>query len=141
MVTCDQQDKVSSSVKILLWIFLQIRNLTWRYAMFNRLLVGSALISLNIEFQQDDRTVCCSHRTVEGMFTPHQRSQGTWHFETMFITPCLSPGMCNVIPFFFTNPLSSLVNGLLSIGPTRVFFEAPYKNYICNFFPLKVKSI
>ena len=64
MVTCDQQEKVSSSQKILLWIFLQIRNLIWRYAELNRSLVGSGLIPLNIELQQDDFTFCCGHNTV-----------------------------------------------------------------------------
>ena len=64
MVTCDQQEKGLSSQKVLLWIFLQIRNLIWRYAVLNRLLVGSGLISLNIRLQQDDRTVCCGHNTV-----------------------------------------------------------------------------
>ena len=64
MVTCDQQKKVLSSQKVVLWIFLQIRNFIWRYAELNRLLVGSDLISLNIELQQDDRTACCRHNAV-----------------------------------------------------------------------------
>ena len=64
MVTCDQQEKVSSSQKVLLWIILQIRNLIWRYAVLNRLLVGSGLIPLNIQLQQDDHTVCCGHNIV-----------------------------------------------------------------------------
>ena len=64
MVTCDQQEKVLSSQNGLLWIFLEIRYLIWRYAALNRLSVGSGLIKLNIELQQDDRTVCCSHKIV-----------------------------------------------------------------------------
>ena len=64
MVTCDQQEKVLSSQKVILWIFLEIRNLFWRYAELNRFLVGTDLILLNIELQQDDRTVCCAHRIV-----------------------------------------------------------------------------
>ena len=63
-MTCDQQKKVLSSQKVLLWIFLQIRNFIWRYAELNRLLVGSGLIPFNIELQQDDRTVCSGHNTV-----------------------------------------------------------------------------
>ena len=64
MVTCDQQEKVFSSQKVLLWIVQEIRNLLWRYAELNRLLVGTGQIPLNIELQQDDRTVCCSHKVV-----------------------------------------------------------------------------
>ena len=65
MVTCDEQEKVLSSQKVLLWIFLQIRNFIWRYAELNRLLVASGLIPLNIELQQDNHTVCCGHNTVK----------------------------------------------------------------------------
>ena len=36
MVTCDQQEKVASSPKILLGIFLQIHHFFWRYAELNR---------------------------------------------------------------------------------------------------------
>ena len=67
MVTCDQQEKISPSQNVLLWIFLEIRNLIWRYAELNRLLVGSGLIPLNTELQQDDRTVCCGHNTVDSI--------------------------------------------------------------------------
>ena len=41
MVTCDQQEKVSSSQKVLLWIFPEIRIVFLRYAELNRLLVGT----------------------------------------------------------------------------------------------------
>ena len=41
MVTCDQQEKVLSSQKVLLGIFLQIRNLIKRYAELNRLTSSS----------------------------------------------------------------------------------------------------
>ena len=68
MVTCDKQEKVSSSQNVLLWIFLKIRYLIWRYAELNRLLVGSGQIPLNIELQQDDHTVCCSHTVVVLVF-------------------------------------------------------------------------
>ena len=44
--------------------FLEIRYLIWRYAELNRLLVGSSLIPLNIELEQDDHTVCCNHKIV-----------------------------------------------------------------------------
>ena len=64
MVTCDQQEKVLSSQKVILRICLQIRNLILRYAELNRLLVGSGLIPLKIELQEDDRTVCCGHNTM-----------------------------------------------------------------------------
>ena len=64
MVTCDQQEKVLSSQKVLLQIFLQIRNLLWGYAELNRLGVGCDVIPLNIELQQDDRNVCCGHKIV-----------------------------------------------------------------------------
>ena len=67
MVTFDQQEKVLSSQKVLLWIFLQISNLIYRYADLNHLLVGSGLIPLNIELQQDDRTVCCKPTDVSDM--------------------------------------------------------------------------
>ena len=63
MGTCDQQEKVSSSQNVLLWIFLEIRYLIWRYAELNRLLVGSDPIPWNIELKQDDRTVCYNHKT------------------------------------------------------------------------------
>ena len=56
--------KVPSSQTVLLWIFLHIRNFIWRYNEFNRLLVGSGLIPLIIDLQQDDRTVCCGNNTV-----------------------------------------------------------------------------
>ena len=36
-----------------------------KYVELNRLLVGSGLISLNIELQKDDRTVCCGHTDME----------------------------------------------------------------------------
>ena len=65
MVTCDQQENVLSSQKVLLWIFPEIQNLFWRYAELNRLLVGTGQIPLNIE--QDDRTVCCSHKIVTAL--------------------------------------------------------------------------
>ena len=64
MVTCDEKEKVLSSKNVLLWIFFKIRYSIWRYAELNRLLVGSGQIPLNIELQQDDRTVCCSHTVV-----------------------------------------------------------------------------
>ena len=64
MRTCDQQEKVSSSQNVLLWIFLDIRYLIWRYAELNCFLVGSILIPLNIELKQDDRTVCYNHKIV-----------------------------------------------------------------------------
>ena len=51
MVTCDQLKKVASSPKVLLGIFLQIRNKFWRYAKSNRLWVGCGLIPLNIRLQ------------------------------------------------------------------------------------------
>ena len=66
MVTCDQQETVSSSQNVLLWFFLEITYFIWRYVELNRLLVGSGLIPLNIELQQDDRTVCCGHTDVDG---------------------------------------------------------------------------
>ena len=34
------------------------------YAELDRFLVGSGLISLNIELKQDNRTVCCGHKDV-----------------------------------------------------------------------------
>ena len=64
MVTCDQQEKVSYSQKVLLGIFLQIKIFFWRYAELNRLLVGCGLIPLNTKLQQDDRSVCCGHKIV-----------------------------------------------------------------------------
>ena len=64
MVTCDEKIKVLSSQNVLLWIFLEIRYLIWRYAELNRLLVGSGQIPLNIELKQDDYTVCCIHSVV-----------------------------------------------------------------------------
>ena len=64
MVTCDQQEKVLSSQNELLLFFLEITYLIWRYAELNRLSVGFGLITLNIELQQDDRTVCCPHKIV-----------------------------------------------------------------------------
>ena len=69
MVTCDQQEKVLSSQKVLLWIFLEINNVFWRSAELNRFLVGTGQIPLNIELQQDNRTVCCSHKIVLGRFS------------------------------------------------------------------------
>ena len=66
MVTCDEKIKVMSSQNLLLWIFLEIRYLIWRYAELNRLLVGSGQIPLNIELKQDDYTVCCIHSVVGG---------------------------------------------------------------------------
>ena len=44
MVTCDEQEKVLSRQNVLLWIFLEIRYLIWRYADLNRLLVGTGPI-------------------------------------------------------------------------------------------------
>ena len=67
MVTCDQQKKVLSSQIVLLWIFLEIKYLIWRYAELNRLLLGSSLITLNIELKQDHRTVCCNYKIVRGI--------------------------------------------------------------------------
>ena len=64
MVTCDQEEKVSYSQKVLLWIFPEIRNLFGRYSELNHLLVGTGQIPLNIKLQQDNRTVCCSHKIV-----------------------------------------------------------------------------
>ena len=67
MVTCYQQKKVLSSQNVLLQICLQMRYLIWWYAELNCLLVGSGLIPLNIELQQDNRTVCCGHTAVGGL--------------------------------------------------------------------------
>ena len=64
MVSCDQQEKVSSIQNVLPWIFLEIRYFIWRYAVINRLLVGSSLIPLNIKLEQDDRTDCCNQKIV-----------------------------------------------------------------------------
>ena len=66
MVTCDEKIKVLSSQNVILWIFLEIRYLIWRYAELKRLLVGLGQIPLNIELQQDDYTVCCIHSVVAG---------------------------------------------------------------------------
>ena len=66
--------KVLSSQKVLLWIFLEIRYLIWRYAELNRLLVGSGLIPLNIELQQGNRTVCYGHTDV--VYCPSRNHAG-----------------------------------------------------------------
>ena len=63
MVTCDQQEKVSSSQNV-----LEKKYLIWMYAELNRLLVGSSLNPLNIELEHDDRTVCCNHKIVDIQF-------------------------------------------------------------------------
>ena len=73
MVTCDQQEKVSSSQKVLLYIFQEIRYLISRYAALKCLLVGPGLIPLNIELQQDDRTVCCGHTDVCSNLASHEK--------------------------------------------------------------------
>ena len=65
MGTCDRQEKVSSSPKVLLGNCLQIRNLFWRYTELNRLWVGSSEIPILWELHQDDRTVCCGHTIVD----------------------------------------------------------------------------
>ena len=62
MVTCDQEEKALSSQKVLLSNFLEIRYLIWRYAELNRLLVGTSLIPLNLELQQDNHTICCGEK-------------------------------------------------------------------------------
>ena len=62
MVTCDELEKVSSSQNVLPLFFQKKKKLS--YGELNRLLVGSGQIPLNIELQQDDRTVCCSHTVV-----------------------------------------------------------------------------
>ena len=67
MVTCDRQEKVSSSQNVLLWIFLEIRYFILRHAELNRLLEGSSLIPLSIKLKQDDRTICCNHKIVDHM--------------------------------------------------------------------------
>ena len=51
-------------VKMYYCDFFKIRYLIWRYAELNRLLVGFGQIPLNIELQQDDRTVCCRDTVV-----------------------------------------------------------------------------
>ena len=68
MVTLDQQENVLSSQNLLLWIVLEIRYFIYRYAELNHLLVGSGLIPLIIELQQDDHTVCCGHIDVVNCF-------------------------------------------------------------------------
>ena len=80
MVTCDQQEKVLTIQKVLLWIFLQIRHLICRYVELNHLLVGFGLIQLNIELQQNDRTVCCGQNTVSGNFV--KKLTGDYNFVT-----------------------------------------------------------
>ena len=70
MVTCDEKIKVLSRQNVLLWIFLEIRYLIWRYAESNRLFVGSGYIPLNIELKQDDYTVCCIHSVVGSLVAP-----------------------------------------------------------------------
>ena len=64
MVTCDEKIKVLFSQNVLLWIFLEIRYVIWRYTELNPLLVGSGQIPLNIKLKQDDYTVCCIHSVV-----------------------------------------------------------------------------
>ena len=78
MVTCDEKIKVSSSQNVLLWIFLEIRYLIWRYAELNRLLVGVGQIPLNIELKQDDYTVCCIHSVVS--LSPSQGPDLCWRY-------------------------------------------------------------
>ena len=89
MLICDQQEKVLSSQKVLLWIFLQIRNLFLRYAELNSLLVGSGLIPLNIKLQQDDRTVCCGHITVKGAWLAQGGSATNMADQSSFIHYCV----------------------------------------------------
>ena len=79
MVICDWQEKVLSSQNVLLWIFLEIRYLIWRYAELNRLLVGTGLISLNIELKQDDCTVCCGYTDVGSMISKTNALLGLLH--------------------------------------------------------------
>ena len=69
MVTCDEKIKVLSSQNVLLWIFLEIRYLIWRYAELKLLLLGSGQIPLNIELKQDDYTVHCIHSVVKCIFS------------------------------------------------------------------------
>jgi hypothetical protein len=71
MVTWDEKIKVLSSQNVLLWIFLEIRYLIWRYAELNRLLVGLGQNPWNIELKLDDYTVCCIHSVV--------MTHDTWH--------------------------------------------------------------
>ena len=90
MVTCDQQEKVSSSQKVFPWLFLEIRNVIRRYAELNRLLVGSGLIPLNLELPQDDRTVCCANKIVyDGAFKcVHQESEeAVWALGCSLVEP------------------------------------------------------
>ena len=66
--------------------------LIWRYAELNRLLVGSGQIPLNIELQQDDRNVCCSHTVVLKEF-PRAKPKRTPEGKGVYLTvyPKLSP--------------------------------------------------
>ena len=73
MVTCDQPKKVASSPKVLLGIFLQLRNLFWRYAKSNRLWVGCGLIPLNIRLQH--KIVAQIQNKIESLCQKLQRLQ------------------------------------------------------------------
>ena len=87
MVTCDEKENVLFSQNVLLWIFLKIGYLIWRYAELNHLLVVSGQIPLNIELQQDDRTVCCSH-TVVTLNIEHHTLMLTKHY-ILDTVPCI----------------------------------------------------
>ena len=64
MVTFDLQEKVLSRQNVLLCVFIEIGYLIFRYSELNRLLVGSSLIPLNIDLEQDNHTVCCNRKIV-----------------------------------------------------------------------------
>ena len=48
------------------------------YAQLNRLLVGTDLVSLNMELKQDGRTVCCNHTDVPTIYCLLTSNTLTW---------------------------------------------------------------
>ena len=85
VVTCDEKIKILFSQNVLLWIFLEIRFLIWRYAELNCLLVGSGQIPLNIKLKQDDYTVWCIHSVVNFMASLNKT---LWDLEALLALSC-----------------------------------------------------
>ena len=107
MVTRDRQEKVLSSHKVLLWIFLKTRYLVWRYAELNRLLVGSGLIPLNIKLQQDDRTICCGRTDVYKLRPMWTLIHKMWIIWCFFLTLPLLVKWYGLITYFTVSCLNA----------------------------------
>ena len=117
------------------------------HAELNRLLVGSGLILLNIELQQDHRTVCCGQNTVQEESCLIQKENIVFYFCFLYLTFCSKELSRNMLPTFILitcvehiyenseqNIFIKQFHGMSCHDSSFLYFQYPY-----DFFNVGVK--